>query len=65
MCGAALDGSIPVTLANRITIGRLLLIPVFVVLLMSYTRDQPWLRHAALIVYIAGAASDAVDRLHG
>ncbi|MDZ4859631.1 MAG: CDP-diacylglycerol--glycerol-3-phosphate 3-phosphatidyltransferase [Candidatus Hydrogenedentes bacterium] len=49
------------TLANRITIGRLVLIPVFIVLIMTYTRDQQWVRHAALAVFAIAAISDAVD----
>jgi len=50
-----------VTLANRITLFRLFLVPVFAGLIISYTREQPWLRHAALVVYILAAVSDAVD----
>ena len=49
------------TLANRITLVRLLLIPVFVGLIAAYTREQPWLRHAALVVYGIAAVSDALD----
>lgn len=49
------------TLANRITIARLLLIPVFVVLIMMYVRDKPFLRHAALAVFIVASVSDALD----
>ena len=49
------------TLANRITVGRLLLIPVFVVLVMAYTREQAWLRFAALGVFLTAAVSDALD----
>jgi len=50
-----------VTLANRITILRLLLIPVFILLIMTYTQDQPWVRHAALAVYVVAGLSDALD----
>ncbi|MFA6243095.1 MAG: CDP-alcohol phosphatidyltransferase family protein [Candidatus Hydrogenedentales bacterium] len=49
------------TLANRITIGRLVLIPVFIVLIMSYTREAPWFRIAALVTFIVAAISDGVD----
>lgn len=49
------------TLANRITIGRLVLVPVFVVLIMTYTRDEQWLRYAALGVFVAAAVSDGID----
>jgi len=50
-----------VTLANRITLFRLFLIPVFVALVISYTREHTWIRYAALGVYIAAALSDALD----
>ena len=49
------------TLANRITIGRLVLVPVFIVSIMSYTRDQQWLRYAALAVFVVASISDGVD----
>ncbi len=49
------------TLANRITIGRLVLIPVFIVLIMSFTREAPWFRIAALVTFIVAAVSDGVD----
>lgn len=49
------------TLANKITIARLLLIPVFLVLVMTYTREQPWIRHLALTLFVVAAVSDAVD----
>ena len=49
------------TLANRITVFRLLLIPVFVGLVVGYTREHQWVRYAALGVYAAAAVSDALD----
>ncbi len=55
------------TLANRITIGRLLCIPVFVVLTLYYIKSvsdhQPdeWLRWAALMVCVATCLTDALD----
>ena len=49
-----------VTLANRITISRLLMIPFFVVAIIYY-EGQPWLRHTALGIYIAAAITDALD----
>jgi len=51
----------PVNVANSITLLRLLLVPVFAVLIMSYTHDQTEIRHWALAVYIAAAISDALD----
>ena len=49
------------TLANRITISRIVLIPVFAVLVMMYTRDRQWLRIAALSVFIVASVSDGLD----
>ena len=49
------------TLANRITIGRLVLVPVFIGLVMTYTRDRQWLRYAALGVFVTAAISDGID----
>lgn len=49
------------TLANRITLVRLALVPVFAACLTSYTRDQPWIRYLALGIYVTAAVSDAID----
>lgn len=49
------------TLANRITLFRLLLIPVFIALIINYTRDHAVLRYVALGVYAVAAISDALD----
>jgi cardiolipin synthase len=50
-----------VTLANRITILRLILIPVFNALVVSYTPDKPVVRYMALTVFVIAALSDALD----
>lgn len=55
------------TLANKITIGRILLIPVFVWLTLDYIRnyqrgqETEWERVAACVVFAVAAVSDAVD----
>ncbi len=49
------------TLANRITIFRLVLVPVFCGMMFAYTVDRPLLRVAALVLYIVAALSDALD----
>ena len=49
------------TLANRITFLRLLLIPVFVVTIMSYTKEEQWIRHLAIFIFALAAVSDALD----
>lgn len=50
-----------VTLANRITLVRLILIPVFNVLIISYTPEEPRIRYAALAVFLVASISDALD----
>jgi cardiolipin synthase (CMP-forming) len=50
-----------VTLANRITLFRLVMVPVFAGLIISYREDAPWIRHLALGVYVLAALSDALD----
>jgi CDP-diacylglycerol--glycerol-3-phosphate 3-phosphatidyltransferase len=50
-----------VTLANRITLVRVVLIPVVGVLVMSYTREQTWPRILALVVFLVAVVSDALD----
>ena len=49
------------TLANRITIVRLVLVPVFATLIVIYTRELAWIRRAALGVFIAASVSDGLD----
>jgi CDP-diacylglycerol--glycerol-3-phosphate 3-phosphatidyltransferase len=52
-------------LANKITIGRILLIPVFVILILSYENSRPpeaeWLRITAILVFVLAILTDAVD----
>jgi len=56
-----------VTLASKITIGRILLVPVFVVLAFRYGagfdagHPEPWLRWAAVGVFVFAALSDGID----
>lgn len=55
------------TLANKITICRILLVPVFAVLAIYYgisveaQQPEEWLRWSALGVFILAAASDGLD----
>ncbi len=57
----------PMTLANKITVTRILLIPVFVLFAVYYGRSvelgQPleWQRIAAIAVFILASATDGVD----
>lgn len=55
------------TTANKITITRILMIPVFVLMAIYYGRSvqrgEPldWQRWAAIIIFIVAAASDGID----
>jgi CDP-diacylglycerol--glycerol-3-phosphate 3-phosphatidyltransferase len=55
------------TTANKITIFRILLIPVFVWVTLDYIRDHQkgdaaeWKRWAACVIFLAASISDAVD----
>lgn len=55
------------TLANRITIGRILLIPVFVLFCIYYGRSVEtgcpveWQRWAAIATFLIASASDGLD----
>ncbi|NQT83302.1 CDP-alcohol phosphatidyltransferase family protein [bacterium] len=51
--------------AIRITIFRLILVPVFLALLLVYRGTEPgsaeWLRYTALVVFIVASVSDVID----
>ena len=55
------------TTANKITIGRIMMIPFFVLMALYYGRSvahghpQEWMRFAAIAIFIIAAASDGVD----
>ena len=57
------------TLSNKITIGRIFLVPVFVALLLYYRLDRDVLRWVAFGVFVTGVISDGLDgylaRRHG
>lgn len=55
------DEGRPVTLANRITLARLISVPVFAALIMVYSPEREWARLAALGLYVAAAISDGLD----
>jgi CDP-diacylglycerol--glycerol-3-phosphate 3-phosphatidyltransferase len=55
------------TTANKITIGRILMIPFFVLMALYYGRSvahghpQEWMRLAAIALFVIAAASDGID----
>jgi len=57
----------PMTTANKITIGRILMIPLFVMMAIYYGRGvqhghpQEWQRWCAIGIFVLAAASDGVD----
>jgi CDP-diacylglycerol--glycerol-3-phosphate 3-phosphatidyltransferase len=65
--GSALNGAGGMTTANKITVTRILLIPVFVMMAIYYGRGvqarhpQDWQRFAAIFVFLVAAASDGLD----
>ena len=46
---------------NKITISRILMIPIFVACILYYTPQQDYLRFAALAVFVLAMFSDALD----
>ncbi len=50
-----------ITLANKITIGRFLLIPALIATILSYTPQQEYLRWWALGLYLFLEITDVVD----
>ena len=51
----------PLTLANRLTIGRLLLVPVFIVTVLYYSPDKDYLRFIALGIFLVAVILDVLD----
>lgn len=49
------------TLANKITIGRITIIPVFIAVMMSYSPEREYMRWLALGIYILAEITDVID----
>ncbi len=49
------------TLANKITIARILAVPFFITAVLYYSPVQDYLRHVALVVFLFAVISDVVD----
>jgi cardiolipin synthase (CMP-forming) len=50
-----------VNLANRITISRIVLVPVFIAALLYFSPERPYFHWIALAVFLAACVSDALD----
>ena len=48
-------------LANRLTILRICLVPLFIAALLYYTPEQAWLRPLAAGIYLLACLTDALD----
>ena len=48
-------------LANRITVARLLLIPVLIALIIAYRPQHQWIRYTAITLFFLMSISDYVD----
>jgi CDP-diacylglycerol--glycerol-3-phosphate 3-phosphatidyltransferase len=49
------------TLANKVTIGRFIMIPVLVALLLYYTPEHEYIRWVALGLYLLAEITDVID----
>jgi CDP-diacylglycerol--glycerol-3-phosphate 3-phosphatidyltransferase/cardiolipin synthase len=52
---------VSLTLANKITIARILIVPVFIGVIISYSREQEHFRWIALGIYLAAELTDVID----
>ena len=50
-----------ITLANKITIGRIIVVPVFIAVMMSYSPEAGYLRWVALGIYLLAEITDVID----
>lgn len=49
------------TLANKITVGRIFLVPVFIAVMVYYSPQREHMRWIALSLYLAAQAADVLD----
>lgn len=47
--------------ANKITVGRILAVPFFIVSALYYMPEREWLRYAALGIFLFAVISDVID----
>ena len=48
-------------IANKISTFRILIVPFFIACVVYYSQDKEFLRFAALLIFLLGVVSDAVD----
>jgi CDP-diacylglycerol--glycerol-3-phosphate 3-phosphatidyltransferase len=49
------------TFANKVTIGRILLVPFFIATVLSFSPERPYLRWVALSLFLIAVISDIID----
>lgn len=47
--------------ANKVTIGRILLVPFFIVICLSYTPEQDYIRYIILGLFLLAVVTDVID----
>ena len=51
----------PLTLANRLTVGRLLMVPFFIVTILYYSPEKDYLRFIVLGIFLVAVVLDVLD----
>ncbi len=51
----------PLTFANKVTIGRILLVPFFIATVLYFSPERPYLRWLALVFFLTAVISDVID----
>ncbi|MEI7998110.1 MAG: CDP-diacylglycerol--glycerol-3-phosphate 3-phosphatidyltransferase [Candidatus Omnitrophota bacterium] len=49
------------TFANKVTIGRILLVPFFIATVLYFSPERPYLRWVALALFLTAVISDIID----
>lgn len=49
------------TFANKVTVGRILIVPLFIATVLYYSPDREFLRYLALMVFLLAVISDVID----
>ena len=49
------------TLANKVTVGRIVIVPLFIATVLNYSSTRDDLRYAALAFFLVAVISDVID----
>lgn len=50
-----------ITFANKVTIGRIFVVPFFIATVLYYSRDRDYLRYVAFGIFLFAVISDVID----